>query len=143
MKRLFLMVALVLGTSGCVSRGVSLAGDVDPNGWNETITWIFPYTSDKPTRIDLSFAVRYGSDATPAKNVYVMEVFFPSGEHFNCPIELELTPVTDNNLHEARTVFLTGVTMAETGDYRFSVTPLQPTRGVWSVALDLVNDGQR
>jgi hypothetical protein len=120
----------------CLSPHDNVAVDVNPAGWQEPAVLTYLNT-DTLTLKEAALVLRYGSDSETGGGRYVVEASSPSGAEARDTLDVRILLATHgNNLQETRIPFRDDIILAEVGDYVFKVTPLQETRGVWSVAID-------
>ncbi len=131
-----LWMTLPFCLASCVSGYEVVAADVPPAGWNEPVTLLYSNT-DTLTLKDVSLTLRHSVEVSPSEGDFLVETVSPSKAGSYSTIRMKLdSPVSGNNLYETSVPLRGGVRLSETGDYVFTVTPLQDMRGVWSVAID-------
>jgi hypothetical protein len=135
---LALFAALATAFSSCLSGHETIAGDVSPERWDAPAMMRYENTDTLTVR-RLTLSIRHAAEISPSEGIYVVGATSPSGIqardtlHVRFSKPAEITPV--NTLRETLTPFPGTTRMDESGEWTFSVTPLQPTRGVWGIAL--------
>lgn len=131
-------MALLFCLASCISGYRTVAVDVPPGGWRAPVEIGFD-NADTLSRTDISLVVRHSSEVGPRTALFAVGSVAPSGVSQVDTLQITFNPSTasGNNLQETRSVFRKNVLLPEPGQYFFTVTPLQPTDGVWSIAIDL------
>jgi hypothetical protein len=119
-----------------MSGSEALAADVPANGWNTPAEMRYTSSGSLRTRL-LELALRYSATATSSGGRFVFETIAPSGFRTRDTLAIPMSlDIQQNKLREALTP-ATRIRLGEEGEWRFVVTPLQNTTGVWSIALDI------
>jgi hypothetical protein len=131
----------------CVSGYEILSTDISPERWDETVVMQYD-NSDTLTIKELSLSLRHNIEVVPAPGLYVVGTTSPSGAQTRDTLRLafsgkdprlefgsEFGSDVNNTLRETTVRVRSRAPLPEKGEWIFTVTPLQPTRGVWSVAF--------
>ncbi len=135
-KALGVAFALPFCLASCLSGYEVVAADVSPAGWSEPVTLLYSNT-DTLTLKDVSLTLRHSVEVSPLESGFLIETVSPSkaGSYSNLRMKFS-SPVSGNNLYETSVSLRTGMLFSESGDYVFTVTPMQEVSGVWSIAID-------
>lgn len=131
------LAALLAG--GCLTEDRSFAVDVDARSWSTPATFTLP-NADTATRCDLQFFLRCDECLAGDTVTFRIAVTTPGRLRFE---ELFATTVPRTQspaalLRERIVPYRRAVRLAETGDYRISIAPLRPLKGVEAVGLNIV-----
>lgn len=139
------IAAMWAASTGCMSGTESLAADVRPEGWRESVELRYVNTDTLTVR-ELQLTFRHSSAHESPGGRYILRTASPSGAVTRDTLRVRVfLKAQGNKLEEAWTP-PTNVRFTETGEYVFTVTPMQNTVGVWSVGMDISKtrrDGQR
>lgn len=85
----------------------------------------------------LRLSLRHSAAATRTEGRYVLRSVSPRGSFTADTLAVSIAPDarTGNKLSETVAERPLAARLAEPGEWRFTITPLQNTRGVWSVAI--------
>jgi len=133
--------ALALVLAACAPRtSQSVAADVPPTGWTEPVEMRYE-NNDTVSISELRLSLRHSAAATRAEGRYVLWSVSPRGAVTSDTLAVVIAPDarTGNKLSETAAERPLTARLAEPGEWRLTVTPLQNTRGVWSVAITVSN----
>ena len=102
---------LLSGVAGCASDSWSAAADVNPSEWAAGAGILFP-NADSLARYDATLFL----------------------------LAIPRTPSPAALVREAAVPYRRAIRLGRTGDYRFTVTPTRPIRGVEAVGLTIRKD---
>ena len=125
-------VALV----GCISGVESIAADVSPEGWNEPVE-LRHLNTDTLTIKQLHLTLRHSATIPASDGRYVVEALSPSGTGRRDTLTVTLSPDTQRKKLGEAAATPVNLRLSEAGQWRFVVTPMQNTTGVWSVGIEL------
>jgi hypothetical protein len=129
-------MAASAGLAGCISGQNSVAADVSPKGWSEPVEMRY-VNNDTLGVKQLQLTLRHSANIQSSTGRHVIVTISPSGIATRDTLTINMLLNTrQNSLMEAHA---TGrrIWMTEPGEWRFVVTPLQNTVGVWSIGLDI------
>ncbi len=133
-RKLFLLLTLSLAS--CLSGYDVASTDVSPVDWSEPAE--IRYTNRDTLSVrDLALVFRH-NNFNQLGGDFVVGVVSPTGVE----VREDVSVVLNAALRETRVPFRRRVMLSESGDYVFTITPLQSLCGVWSVALEFGN-GER
>ena len=124
---------LLSGVAGCASDSWSAAADVNPSEWAAGAGILFP-NADSLARYDAPTTVIVGTvriAATTPDSLRSEELFL---------LAIPRTPSPAALVREAAVPYRRAIRLGRTGDYRFTVTPTRPIRGVEAVGLTIHKD---
>lgn len=137
-----MILAIVAGWSlaaGCSSPFRSIAADVDARAWVDPVELILPNT-DTLGCYDWQLFVR--SDDRIAADTFTLRiaVVTPDSLRFEEPffVRLPVRPVPAAMLSEADVDYRRQVRLSRSGDYRLTIRPLYPLRGIEAVGIQTV-----
>lgn len=142
-RRLFAATAVLLlsVTAGCASDSRSAAADVNPAGWATGAEIVFP-NADSLARYDATLFLRcndrFAEDTLTVRITVTTPDSLRSEELFL--LAIPRTPSPAPLVREAAVPYRRAVSFRRTGDYRFTVTPTRPIRGVEAVGLTIHKD---
>lgn len=142
MKRFGPLLAAALAAflaGSCLSAHHATAIDVDTRGWQRAATFLLP-NSDTAALHDLHLFLRCGECFAEDTVTFRITVTTPGRLRFE-----ELFPAAIPRRHSSAALlgeriipYRRAVRFTETGDYRISIAPLRPLKGVEAVGLDIV-----
>ena len=129
---------LLSGVAGCASDSWSAAADVNPSEWAAGAGILFP-NADSLARYDATLFLRcndrFAEDTLTVRIATVTPDSLRFGEWFLLVIPHPKGPAA--LMREAAIPYRRRIRLTQHGDYRCSVTPVRPVRGVEAVGVDL------
>lgn len=122
--------------AGCVSpHGVYIA-DVSPARWQEGIAISVP-NSDTLSARDLFIVIRSNEAFRDDTLTLRVAVFAPDSLHYEEPFTLRIPrpPKAAALSRDSEIPYRHRVILADTGEYRFTLTPSRPIRGIEAAGL--------
>ena len=130
------VIALIyIALVGCISGTESVAADVSPEGWAEPVEMVYR-NSDTLSVRKLHLALQYSATLEERAGRYAVEIVSPKGAQVRDTLTINLLPAMQGNDLKETAAHLFSARLAESGDYRLIVKPLQNVVGVWSVGID-------
>lgn len=132
---------LLSGAAGCAPHGWSAAADVNPSEWAAGAEVIFPNT-DTIARYDAALFLRCNdrfAEDTLTVRISVTTPDSMRGEELFL-LAIPRTPSPAAIVREAAVPYRRRIHLGQEGDYRFTVTPTRPIRGVEAVGLTIRKD---
>ncbi len=124
---------------GCSSPYRSIVADVDAKAWSDPVELILPNT-DTLDSYDWQLLVR--SDDRIAADTFTLRiaVVTPDSLRFEEPffVRLPARPVPAAVLSETDIDYRRQVRLSRSGDYRLTICPLYPLRGIEAVGIQTV-----
>lgn len=130
------LAAVVLLMTGCRTPHTSVATDVDPTEWADTVEILLP-NADTLTRCDLSLYLRFDDRFRDDSLTLRIEVRTPDSLSYEAPF-LFCVPHTRKPaaVHsEAVAPYRNRARLAREGDYRFLIAPARPVTGIEAVGV--------
>lgn len=125
-------------SAGCISPHHSAATDVDPHRWTQGAE-ILVSDADTVTLHDAALFLRcndrFDEDTLTVRIAVTSPDSLRCEEHFRMVIPRPKGPAA--LMREAVIPYRRRICFARSGDYRFTVTPLRPVRGVEAMGINL------
>ena len=125
--------------TGCSTPYRSVVADVDAGGWDAPVELTLPNT-DTLNYYDWQFFVRYDECIVPDTFTVRIAVVTPDMLRFEEPfaVQLPACPTPAARLCETLLDYRRRVLLSRTGDYRLTITPVRPLRGIEAVGIQTV-----
>ena len=135
------LAVLALLLAGCRTRHTSLAADVDPSEWADTVEIVLPNT-DTLTRCDLSLYLRFDERFRDDSLTLHVEVRTPDSLSYEAPFLFCVPHLRKPAAVRSEAVadYRKRVRLAREGDYRVLIVPARPVTGVEAVGLYVERD---
>lgn len=138
MRALTTMAACAVVLCGCNTASRSHVTEIRGRVWEAPAEITVP-NSDTLGLYDLSIALRH--DGSPAGSVVEMTVRTVTPDSLWTEERIAVSIGDDgrsrSSQHETVCPYRRGVRLSRTGDYRITVTPLRPVKGVVAVGVDM------
>ncbi len=133
------LAAVIALATGCSTPYRSVVADVDAGAWDTPVELILPNT-DTLNHYDWQFFVRCDERIVPDTFTVRIAVVTPDTLRFEEPFAVQLpacaTPAA--RLCETLLDYRRRVLLSRTGDYRLTITPVRPLRGIEAVGIQTV-----
>lgn len=133
-------LAAVMGlATGCSTPYRSVAADVDAGAWDTPVELTLPNT-DTLNCYDWQFFVRCDERIVPDTFTVRIAVVTPDSLRFEEPFAVQLPPCTTPAARLCETLldYRRRVLLSRSGDYRLTITPVRPLRGIEAVGIQTV-----
>lgn len=132
-------VAVVWLATGCSTPYRSVAADVDAAAWGTPVELTLPNT-DTLNCYDWQFFVRCDERIVPDTFTVRIAVVTPDSLRFEEPFAVRLPASTTPAARLCETLldYRRRVRLSCTGDYRLTITPVRPLRGIEAVGIQTV-----
>lgn len=125
--------------TGCSTPYRSVVADVDAGAWNAPVELTMPNT-DTLNNYDWQFFVRSDERIAPDTFTVRIAVVTPDSLRFEEPFAVQLPVCTTPaaRLCENLLDYRRRVRLSRTGDYRLTIRPVRPLRGIEAVGIQTV-----
>lgn len=125
--------------TGCSTPYRSVVADVDAGTWDTPIELTLPNT-DTLNPYDWQFFVRCDERIVPDTFTVRIAVVTPDTLRFEEPFAVQLPACTTPAARLCETLldYRRRVRLSRTGDYRLTITPVRPLRGIEAVGIQTV-----
>lgn len=127
---------VLLSVARCMSDSESMVADVSPEGWKEPVEMRYHNTDTLAVK-ELSLAIRHGAEAGDIDGRYIVETLSPWGKLSCDTLTINIVSDYERKKTGEASSAPAHITFSETGEYRFTVTPMQSYSGIWSVGIEV------
>jgi hypothetical protein len=110
--------------------------DVSPKGWNEPVELQY-FNTDTLAQKQIDLILRHDRVLEKSNGRYAVEIMSPYGDVLCDTLSINILPNAQRNRLGETNSLVKGIEFTKTGDYHFTVSPLQNTTGIWSVGIEL------